>query len=243
MKDLCRTHWIERIDALARFTTIHSSIAACFDSITTEGSSSRSLDSLTDANTLLLAISTTDFLDALVITSHSLNYLLALTFSLQAVANDVVQAVAEINNLLTVLCDLRESIIASGLPKLRKCVSQKHRSNIPAENPKEYFRRLITIPILDHLLAEMETRFSKHQQTAINGIYLIPSIITTKSLGEITSKFTELEEMYGKDLPHSSSLQSEVHSWYLKWREQKEENGTQSLPTNLAFTLPHASAL
>ena len=134
----------------------------------------------------------------------------------------------------------------------------------PAENPKEYFRRTITIPILDHLLAEMETRFSKHQQTAIYGLYLIPSIMTTKSLREITSKFTELEEMYGEDLPHSSSLQSEVHSWYLmygedlphssslqsevhswyrKWREQKEEHGIQSLPTNLTFTLPHASAL
>ena len=119
----------------------------------------------------------------------------------------------------------------------RRCGRQTHRSNVPAENRKEYFHHTIIIPILDHLLAEMETRFSKHQQTTLNSLYLIPSIITTKSLVETTSQFTELEEMYGEDLPHSSSLQSEVHSWYLKWREQKEEHGIQSLPTNLAFTL------
>ena len=89
----------------------------------------------------------------------------------------------------------------------------------------------------------MEARFSKHQQTALNGLYLIPSILTTKSLAEITSKVAEFKDMYGEDLPHSSSLQSEVHSWYLKWREQKEEHGIQSLPITLAFTLPHASSL
>ena len=110
-----------------------------------------------------------------------MNYLLAiaLTRSLQAEAKDVVQAVAEINNLITVLSDLRENVdehhskwfaeveemckavdVQPSLP--RRCGRQTHRSNIPAENPKEYFRRTITIPILDHLLAEMGTRFSKH---------------------------------------------------------------------------------
>ena len=118
LKDLCRTRWIERIDALDRFTILHPSIVACFESISTEGSSCWTQDSLTDASTLLLAISTTDFLSALVITSHSLNYLLALTCSLQAEAKDILQAVAEINDLLTVLRDLRAKVDAHSHPFL-----------------------------------------------------------------------------------------------------------------------------
>ena len=77
LKDLCRTRWIEQIDAIDRFQTLHPSIVACMESISSEGSSKWSLDSLTDSCTLLLAITTTDFLSALVITNACLKYLLA----------------------------------------------------------------------------------------------------------------------------------------------------------------------
>ena len=71
LKDLCRTRWVERIDALDRFKKLHSSLVSCFETISAEGSSCWSPDSLTDACTLLLAI---NFLSALVITSSSWNY-------------------------------------------------------------------------------------------------------------------------------------------------------------------------
>jgi hypothetical protein len=38
LKDLCRTRWVERIDALDRVKYLHSSIVACFESISAEGS-------------------------------------------------------------------------------------------------------------------------------------------------------------------------------------------------------------
>ena len=38
LKDLCRTRWIERIDALKRFKDLHPSIVSCFESISSEGS-------------------------------------------------------------------------------------------------------------------------------------------------------------------------------------------------------------
>ena len=58
-----------------------------------------SSDSLTDASTLLLAITTTDFLSALVIACKSLDYLLGLTKSLRAEAKDIVEAITEVDNL------------------------------------------------------------------------------------------------------------------------------------------------
>ena len=82
LKDLCRTRWIERIDALDRFQALHPSIVACMDSISSEGFRKWFPDSPTDSCTLLLAITTTDFLSALVISNACLKYLLALTRSL-----------------------------------------------------------------------------------------------------------------------------------------------------------------
>ena len=80
------------------------------EQITTEGPTKWSRDFLTDARTLLLAITTTDFFSALVITNVCLGYLLGLTCSLQAEAKDIVEAVAEINHTVAALRDVRENI-------------------------------------------------------------------------------------------------------------------------------------
>ena len=64
----------------------------------------------------------------------------------------------------------------------RTCGRQCHRTNTPASTPSEYFKRTITIPILDHFLVELDRRFSSHHQTAIQGLYLVPSVLVTNDL-------------------------------------------------------------
>ena len=110
LKDLCRTRWVERIDALQRFKDLFSSVVSCFESISAEGSGSWSSDSLTDASTLLTAITTTDFVSALVITSNSLNCLKPLTKSLQSESKDIVEAVQEIDSLERILTEKRQNV-------------------------------------------------------------------------------------------------------------------------------------
>ena len=66
LNDLCRTRWIERIDALDRVTILLPSIVACFESISSEGSSMWCNDSLIDASTLLLANTSTEFISTLI---------------------------------------------------------------------------------------------------------------------------------------------------------------------------------
>ena len=85
LKDLCRTCWVERIDALDGFQTLHPSIVSCMENISIEGSSKWTPDTITGVSTLSLAITTTDFLSALVSTaslesapSSGCDYLLSL---------------------------------------------------------------------------------------------------------------------------------------------------------------------
>ena len=235
--------------------TLHSSIVACFESISAEGASLWSPDSVTDASTLLLAITSTEFISALVITHECLQYLRGLTTSLQEEAKDIVQAVSEINTLMLSLKQVRERVnfyhdkwfgiilemcmgvgTTPSVPRI--CGRQRHRASIPAASPSEYYRRTITIPILDHLLTELERRFSTLQKTALQGLYLVPSVLVTEDVEKVTTVVTKVGEQYTVDLPNASSLGSEVHNWHTKWINGGENNGKSSLPTTLSSTLP-----
>ena len=154
-------------------------------------------DSITDVRSLQLAVSTTAFLCALVITNSCLEYVQALTSNLQAESRDIVSAVNEIDTVTSTIQDIREHIkahhakwilivdnmcsdvgIVPSLP--RRCGRQIHHSNTPADTPSEYYcRTIISIPLLDHLLSEMKSRFSKHHQTALLGLTIVPSVLVS----------------------------------------------------------------
>ena len=44
-----------------------------------------------------------------------------------------------------------ESVGAPGPTLPRICSRQRHRSNVPADSPQEYYRRTVSVPFLDHL--------------------------------------------------------------------------------------------
>ena len=179
------------------------------ESICNDGPGLRNADSITDARDLQLAITTTDFLCALVINS-CLKYVQALTTNLQSESRDIVSAVREIEVVTTVIQDVRDNVqmhhskwfltienmcsIVGTVPSLpRRCGRQTHCSNMPAETPSEYYCRTISIPPLDHLLSEMNSRFGKHQQTALIGLSIVPSGLSPE---EYNSKMKPLVELY-----------------------------------------------
>ena len=54
---------------------------------------------------------------------------------------------------------------------------QIHRANTPADNPQEYFRRTIMIPVLDNMITELEERFSEQQCKVVQLLNLVPVCI------------------------------------------------------------------
>ena len=210
LKDLCRTRWIQRIDALHVFQTLHRSVVNCMERICSAGPRLWSSDSLTDARSLQLA--TTDFMCSLVITNSCLRYLQALTSSLQAEARDIVDAVQEISNVKATLHNARSNMeshhaewyqkveemcsevgVVPDLP--RRCGLQTHRPNTPGDSPSTYCCRTISIPLLDHLISEMDSHFSSHQQTALLGFYVVPSIMLKSWREECSQHLSGLAEM------------------------------------------------
>ena len=49
-------------------------------------------------------------------------------------------------------------------------------------------------------------------------------------------------ELYAVDLPSPSSLSSEIHNWYTKWKSEEKDHGVSALPTTLSSTLPRISS-
>ena len=121
------------------------------------------------------------------------------------------QAITEIEHLKKVLIsnvdfhhrqwftEIEEMCHAVGtIPSLpRTCGRQTHRSNIEAETPSQYYRQVVTIPFLDHIISEINSRFSQHQQTAYHGLCLIPSVLVEKSMDDIIIKHSvKIESMH-----------------------------------------------
>ena len=68
----------------------------------------------------------------------------------------------------------------AGWPELsvpRTCQRQTQRSNVIAETPKDYWRRSVFLPFLDHLLTELSSRFSAMTKAAVGGLrHFFPKI-------------------------------------------------------------------
>ena len=59
----------------------------------------------------------------------------------------------------------------------RRCARQIQRNNVPATIPSEYYKRAISIPMLDHLESEINSHFTELQSTAAKGMSIVPDIL------------------------------------------------------------------
>ena len=67
---------------------------------------------------------------------------------------------------------------------------QKHRQNVPSDNSSDYYKRTTTIPLLDHLISELNARFdSNSSQIVSEFMQLLPSEIikNPQMLASLTS--------------------------------------------------------
>ena len=105
------------------------------------------------------------------------------------------------------------------------------------DRPAEYYKRTVAIPLLDHLLAQLEMRFTHLHQKAFQGLSIIPPILATVTPAEGSRRIQELVDLYQADLPSPGSVNSEVHTWHVRWENKAKDQGPTSLPTTLTTTL------
>ena len=68
------------------------------------------------------------------------------------------------------------------------------------------------MPILDDLLSKIDKRFSSHQKTAFQGLYLVRSVLVMKYLATVSNQVVKVEGFNEVDLSNVAALKSETHS-------------------------------
>ena len=93
---------------------------------------------------------------------------------------------------------------------------QQHRSNMPAATTSDYFKRTVTIPALDHLIAEIDTRFHRESSSVVcQAALILPSTVTELQEALTSVDIADLVTLYRNDLPAPESLDTELHCWSL----------------------------
>lgn len=73
---------------------------------------------------------------------------------------------------------------------------QQHRDKVPATTPVQYFQRSLCIPLMDHLIAQINTYFSESKVNVSKLMCLVPEVLMSSSDTTINAEF----QFYRDDL-------------------------------------------
>lgn len=242
MKIFCETRWVEKITTLQDFEDMYEALLICLDAI---GLSERGWDgkAVTDAYGLMKRITDSMFIVSFQTVLHIFGYMKGLSKKLQGTEMDVIQAYDIVELVKETVKFTRSNekdydIIFTKAEKMakladitieipRRCGRQTQRSNIPADDAKEYYRRTVFIPFLDSTIQQMDMRFNTLSKAALRGIYLLPN-----NVNKITEETTSsLIDFYDTDLPSPSTFPQEVELWKRLWY------GQEDVPNTISSTL------
>ena len=240
LKNLCKTRWVERHEALHTFAELYNAIVQTLDHISRGGSEEEKWDaeSTAKASGLHTTCLTFVFRMAFVVCKACLSYVLCISVSLQKKARDVCDAYSEFSTVMKAIQQVRECVdekskrwfqeaqdmgepFDAPQPSVpHRCGRQSHRDNFPSDTPEKYFRCSITIPFLDQLILHMSTCFSALQSTAVRGLCLVPSVLMSLKTSD---ELDDLVRMYQDDLPLPATWEAELHRWKLFWQKHARD--------------------
>lgn len=241
-KTMCQTRWIERHTTLEDFKEMYPALCSCLEDIASNRDRIWNAKAITEANGILHSITNPCFIAAFEVNFYIFGFTKHLSVLLQGSTMDLIHAYSQIDQVKKILQDLRkdtskefcpifqsmlnmaEIAHLEGVPAPRRCSRQTARSNIEAQSDKEYWRRTIFVPFLDHLLQEFGDRFSQLTQDAVKGFHLIPAEAPKLSESVITTLVERFQ-------PSSAIFNQEIRRWKLLWTD------TENPPSSLRDTV------
>ena len=236
LKTLCETRWVSRADSLYTFCTAFSVVVHALQMLSSDG------DGKTRGH--LCSIKQFNFIIPLCAAEHVLSNTVALSNMLQGKQVNLIEAAKESLVVINVLKQERnDEMVWDELFERAKTIAtewnieptrprlaanQRHRVNVPAEMPKDYWKRALYLPLVDHLLQELDKRLLKHHDR-FPGQYLIPTKIHLLKSDTTDKIFKTFEP----DLTERAVFDGEMVRRKAKWAHVKDEDK----PTALKFTL------
>ena len=219
--DVCKTRWIQRIDGLEVFLELYEAIVATLETIKANADRSWNADSTKKEVSHYHAITNFDFVVTLTVCQAVLAFTKGLTVKMQGTSSDILGVFSDIKDVLKTLSSVHQKVeenhakwfqkacqIAEKLDitvqKPRTCQVQRNRANNTAETVEDHYRRNLTIPLVDHLINKLETRFgSGDQETAVQCLFAVPSMLLASKETWRTS-FDRFSTFHEDSLPSPS---------------------------------------
>ena len=122
-----------------------------------------------------------------IITRHIFYFTLPVTHLLQAKNNDILDGIEFIQTLKNLVNTARnmidyyhgqwysEALTLAAEIKVDVSLPRTCSRDVPASDASEYYKHTLTIPVLDHLNSDLQTKFDVSSVNAIYGLSIIPS--------------------------------------------------------------------
>ena len=219
---LCWTRRVERYEAHEVFFALLPSILRALEAISNERRFADQFgetawnwdtDSKSKENNLLHAVSNFEFIIAQITTMKCLSILKPLGIKLQKRDIDVYEAYKHIKDLKDEPPDVRGDIdkycsdwygmakttarkenIEPSMPRV--VGRQQHGSNAEAGTSKDYYKRALTIPLLDHLISEIDTYFHSNNDAMMSFLVcLLPALLVSQEGNPVQAAFQYYMQM------------------------------------------------
>ncbi|XP_068697378.1 52 kDa repressor of the inhibitor of the protein kinase-like [Montipora foliosa] len=153
-----------------------------------------------EAVALLASLATFDFIVSFIVLYEFLSHLSGVTVKLQGQSIDIIKAYQEVEIRA---CNVN---VDPTIPRLAG--RQSHRCNAPAEKPKQYYQRNVAVPLINHIKAELDERFSGNESPVSILLCLVPSVLCDR-VGDLPNA-DEIINTYKDDLPSPELLRQEL---------------------------------
>ena len=243
LKDVYQTPWIERATGMDTFEELFTPIIHCLEKMKFNKNNKRNRHTSVKASSFFALVSTFQFVACLVLTRSIVDMTLPVTQLLQSKSIDICDGLHLIESSKALVITRRQEVdefhnkwykkaliftekinIIETIPRIAG--TQIHRSNTPAENMSDYYKKTIIIPLLHHLMCELDYRFDSSKTAKLIAIVHQPE------KGHWKEKLSLFANLIRDNLPNALPLDSEIDSWEKYWISYRG-----SLPDNVSNTL------
>ena len=120
----------------------------------------------------------------------------------------------------------------------RRCGRQSVGSNVSVDSPESFWRCSVFISFLDHVINELNAKFTALSLAAVRGLMSLPQKASSSNKAKTNE---DLQPGYKEDLPTPDTLPQEPRVSKLKWTASAEQSGSD--PETRADTLADIAEL
>lgn len=271
LSGMCETRWVERHDGVLQFTEDLPKILSALEEISNTWANTTTAG---NAQNLRLSWENPQVLVSLMALADVLSLTKPLSVVLQKPSLDLQEGASKVADAIAVLQQRRENAEAHfhslwndavdlaakmdpdcpiELTIPRRCPKQLYRANYDTSSPETFYRLSTYIPLVDHVLMDLNQRFTAETLDIFSLPYLLPEqflsvkppidstpLETAAYLEQKDDTYLEVlhkrfGNLVGRGHSTSTSLRGEFAMWRQMWTRRKEKN--TSIPTKVADVL------